>query len=84
MEGLDGAVIRDVMIFNSVNKDIPDETDATEWTLTARVYFDVVSADETGTLSLTRAGTTESAKIPVRLSAKALNDPQDVSIVVPV
>ena len=81
---MDGAVIRDVMIFNSASKPMPDETNDTTWNLTARVYFDVASEMENGTLTFARVNSTEKIQIPVQFSTNALDEPQDLTLVVPV
>ncbi|ODM87400.1 Beta-mannosidase, partial [Orchesella cincta] len=40
VEAYNGAIIRDVMIFSTPSKPVPDETADTEWEVTARVYYD--------------------------------------------
>jgi hypothetical protein len=82
IEGLDGAVIRDVMIFNNPNNNAPDETDSTLWDLTARVYFETASESEDGTLTIRRAGTNQSVSVPVTVSANDLDPFKDVTIIV--
>lgn len=92
IEGIDTAVIRDVLIFTTPNKPIPDETAETEWALTARVYFDVARNDERGTLTLRRIspGMSNSNPHPVRttvsLSSRGGSDDesQDIVIIIPV
>ncbi len=80
IEGFDGAVIRDVLILTDTNQSEPDETDDTVWNLTARVYFDVAPTNEIGTLTLKRLGSKDAVSVPVRLSSRVNNDPQDVTV----
>jgi len=82
IEGLDGAVIRDVLIFNEPNTDNPGETDSTLWNLTARVYFETASEMEEGTLTIKRAGTDDSVSIPVSITSNDIEDFKDVHIIV--
>jgi len=84
IESFDGAVIRDVLIFNEPNKLIPDETSSTHWTLTARIFFDSASEEEKGTLSITRVGTEKVTSVPVTLTSLVSNQSQEVTIIIPV
>jgi len=84
IEGLDGAVIRDVLIFNTPNKAIPDETSSTQWNLTARVYLDKASNTETGTLSITRVGSGVTMKVPVTFATNDYPEFQDMTLIIPV
>lgn len=58
-------MIRDVLVFTSANIEIPDETDDTLWTVTARVYFDLSSLGDNGILYLQRLDGAFSARIAV-------------------
>lgn len=86
IEGRDSAVIRDVMIFTSVNTETPDETDGTVWTLTARVYFDLSSTTDEGYLHLQRLDGTFSTRISVTFGNEAQLSGvyRDISLVIPV
>lgn len=84
LQGIDGAVIRDVLIFMNTTQSMPDETDNTVWNLTARAYLDSGSDSETGILTLRKADSDASVSVPVTLSTNAAKDPQDVSLIVPV
>ncbi|CAL8069241.1 unnamed protein product [Orchesella dallaii] len=55
IQGHNGAIIRDVMIFSTPSKPIPDETEATQWNVTARIYYDSGSNSE-GTMTFHRIG----------------------------
>lgn len=65
IEGRNGAVVRDVLVFTSTNSEQPDETDLTLWTLMTRVYFDLNSIEDEGFLHLQRLDGEFSARIPV-------------------
>lgn len=82
IEGLNGAVIRDVLIFTNSSQTPPDETDATVWNLTARVYFESAPVSESGTLTLKRSGDAEGVSVPVTLSSSS--NVHDVTAMVPV
>lgn len=86
IEGRNGAVIRDVLVFTSVNSQQPDETDQTLWTLQIRVYFDLSSINDVGFLLLQRLDGEFSARIPVTFGNETLLSGiyRDISIVVPV
>lgn len=64
--------MRDVLIFTSTNSQLPDETDLTSWTLTARVYFDLNSGEDEGFLHLQRLDGEFSARIPVTFANETL------------
>ncbi|ODN02454.1 Beta-mannosidase [Orchesella cincta] len=59
--GYNGAIIRDVMIFSTPSKPVPDETAATQWNVTARIYYDSVS-DSEATLTFHRVDSMGLAK----------------------
>lgn len=54
------------MIFSTPSKPIPDETSATTWNVTARVYYDSANDDTTALLTLHRV-TSPGVTINVRL-----------------
>ncbi|XP_037028038.1 beta-mannosidase-like [Bradysia coprophila] len=86
IEGRDGAVIRDVLVFTSTNSQQPDDTDQTTWTLQARVYFDYNSREDEGFLLLQRLDGEFSARIPVSFQNETLVSGsvyRDISISVP-
>lgn len=58
IDAYNGAVLRDVMIFSTPSKSIPDETADTQWNVTARVYYDS-AADQEAVLTFHRIGSRE-------------------------
>ncbi len=65
IEGRNGAVIRDVLVFTSTNTANPSETDETVWTLRARVYLDLSSTEDVGFLSFQRLDGAFSTRVAV-------------------
>jgi hypothetical protein len=83
IQSFNGAVIRDVLIFNQPNRSVPDETDATVWEITAQVYFDTASENETGMLTIRRDDELgQNASVPVRLSSTQTS--KSVKLLIPV
>ncbi|CAL8069236.1 unnamed protein product [Orchesella dallaii] len=54
IEGYTGAVIRDVMIFSKPSKPVPDDTATTQWEVTARVYYDCDTEDQSAKFTFWR------------------------------
>lgn len=87
IEGRNGAVIRDVLVFTSVNSQQPDDTDQTTWTLQTRVYFDYNSVEDEGFLLLQRLDGEFSARIPVSFRNETAGSGsvfRDIAISIPV
>lgn len=73
IEGRNGAVVRDVLVFTTTNSQQPDDTDQTLWTLTARVYFDWTSVEDEGILQLQRLDGEFSARVSVSFRNETLD-----------
>ncbi|CAL8069239.1 unnamed protein product [Orchesella dallaii] len=67
IEAYNGAIIRDVMIFSEPNQSVPDESNATTWTVTARVYYDS-GIDEEVDLSFERVDSTVATTTKVNIT----------------
>lgn len=79
-------MIRDVLVFTPTNTETPDETDATLWTLTARVYFDLTSIGDGGSLLLHRLDGEFSRRVAVSFGNETLVSGiyRDISLEIPV
>lgn len=79
-------MVRDVLVFTTANNEQPDETDETQWTLTARVYFDLNSAEDAGFLYLQRLDGEISARVPVSFGNETLVSGiyREISVNIPV
>lgn len=86
IEGRNGAVIRDVLIFTSTNIEYPSETDETLWTLRARVYLDLNSMADVGFLSFQRLDGTFSVRVAVSFEneAQVSGVYRDITLEIPV
>lgn len=59
IEGYNGAIIRDVLIFSTSSQVPPDETADTHWNVTARVYYDCATEGKPAILKFRRSGSQE-------------------------